>query len=435
MANYIQENSIEWDLNEIYEEVKIVLHNVWMNIERTFEEYPDNTTNNMQRTDIESLNKVNNNSNHDKERSIVLRLLKKRAKGLIIDNNSCNISLIFKNKESVKPELRYENFHTEFISRPKKLNAENNIDVLGRRTYETRNALILNNKTSYTSEKSKDLLFKSYKTKIVPYESKLDIRACDKKDENGPFPMISKYLKEKKRNFFKNFVRKNCFSEMKYEQYNKKNAQSLNKNFFKWIHKLSNLKTPNKLSWKNNAISNGKRRFVINSLRNINLIDSMKSVKSPLKKIHHKKNRTLIHKEKLIYYQTSYDAEIDGEVDWSLSQLYTAALRSDLCFNSKRNAAHFKEEEVSKVLSNVSQLNYIMMQVYFKKARNSIRKIFMEMMHPEYYSAIKAACNNSEDLIDVLRCLEDLIDLRRELLLLFMQIIERKVLFTLIYRI
>jgi hypothetical protein len=262
-----------------------------------------------------------------------------------------------------------------------------------------------------------------YKTRIVPHESKKDALVDDKQsvNVNDLFPVISKQIKEKKNEFFKNLIRKNCYSEMRCDQY--KDAKTLNKNPFNSIyHKLLHLKTPNRLTCKSSVTPGGKKQLLINPSRNNHLIDNMKSVKSVLKKIYYKKNRTLINKQKL--YQRSmhrpYDTEINKEIDWSVSQLYTAALRSDLCFNSEQNAAYFKEEEVSKVLSHVSQLDYRMLQVNFRKACNSIRKIFMEIMHPEFYSAIKAICNNSEDLTDVLRCLEDLLVLRRELLMLFL---------------
>jgi hypothetical protein len=62
---------------------------------------------------------------------------------------------LYNNKEHTKPVMHYENFYTEFIAKPKE--HEKRIEVLGRRTYETRNVLILDDNTDSTSKKLKDL--------------------------------------------------------------------------------------------------------------------------------------------------------------------------------------------------------------------------------------------------------------------------------------
>eukprot|EP00826_Nyctotherus_ovalis_P013657 TRINITY_DN13728_c0_g1_i3.p1 TRINITY_DN13728_c0_g1~~TRINITY_DN13728_c0_g1_i3.p1 ORF type:complete len:488 (+),score=87.49 TRINITY_DN13728_c0_g1_i3:100-1563(+) len=425
------------DEDLIYEEVQTALKNIRKHIERTWEEYPNGIDDsytregNAESDHFEHIKACEENT----ERVVTTKNLNAIARKderiqLIIDNDSCSINVVFKDKaqlhsrsksssktvvnaikKAAKQELCYDNFSTEFIAKPESKD-EREVLVKKRelsKRYDkkkTRSILILtgketakNKEKQSDTEKLKSLLCKSCKTRIAPQVEKVATRislfnrldkptkevdiAKGKADDS--FPLIAK----QRSNVVKDNIRTNCFSELGYNKATPSKSNSKHKTSFKSLCKKGHAKdansTPlNKLISQYNKTPSLKRNPFLNSsinlTRNTGLTDSAiasqgrSNLEAILNKMHLKKNRSkallstsksrYYHKQRLMH--TSYNVEANREIDWAYSQLYSAALRGDISFNTEQSAACYCEEEVDEALANASALDLQSVHLSFR---------------------------------------------------------------------
>lgn len=131
--------------------------------------------------------------------------------------------------------------------------------------------------------------------------------------------------------------------------------------------------------------------------------------------------------------------ETSKAVDWVFSSLYKAALMKNIKFNAERNKNVFCEEEVQNAIILIEDLKYQSnsakaIKSYFKKARNTLKKLLMELMHPELYSEISRIYKTEAETCGLLKYLLNLLKARKDLVILLIKVLQWNVLFTLLGR-
>ena len=130
--------------------------------------------------------------------------------------------------------------------------------------------------------------------------------------------------------------------------------------------------------------------------------------------------------------ETSNKTSKQIEIDWVCSVLYKITLKSNTKFNSENNPKIFNEEEIPNAMSIVLQTNYgeksqKLFSYLLKKAKNTIKKLLMEIMHPEFYANLNSNYKTEKGLIGLLKYIQEIMIVRGQLITLFGKITRWKV--------
>ena len=122
------------------------------------------------------------------------------------------------------------------------------------------------------------------------------------------------------------------------------------------------------------------------------------------------------------------------DIEWGYSNLYKLALKNITVFNIDKDPKIFNEEEIPNIISIINQIqgkerSYKMITYFFKKARNTIRKLLIELLHPELYLDIKRFYKTETQVSGLLLSCQNLMKTRKQLIILFIKILEWKVTF------
>jgi len=119
-------------------------------------------------------------------------------------------------------------------------------------------------------------------------------------------------------------------------------------------------------------------------------------------------------------------------IDWAVSAIYRIALKGgNIEFNAENVPEIFYEEEIPYVITMLIQTkDQVRFQKicnhFFKKAKNSVRKISIELLHPELYLDAELKYKTPEDIVGLLRLCQELMKTRKDLIFLFKKIIKRE---------
>lgn len=118
------------------------------------------------------------------------------------------------------------------------------------------------------------------------------------------------------------------------------------------------------------------------------------------------------------------------EVDWTSSSIYTAVAKGNYNFNSEHLAGIYYETEIPYILSMLKDKPAPnLFPPFLAKAKNTIRKLSEELLHPSIFEEIKQEYPNDslEATIQYLENCMILMKVRKLFVSLFQKILERNV--------
>jgi len=151
-------------------------------------------------------------------------------------------------------------------------------------------------------------------------------------------------------------------------------------------------------------------------------------------------SRVIFNNRKWLLLKSHKQYKTSKNIDWFFSSLYRAALTKNIKFNPEKNKKMFQEEEIQNIITLINDIRqqdnlHKMIPFFFEKAKNTLRRLLMEIMHPELYVELNKVFRTEAETCGLLKHIQNLLATRKKLIILFIKIFQWNVLYLMNIRI